>query len=143
MKLAFLDTNVLVYLFDADNPAKQSKAQALFDELSAAGRLLVSTQVLQEFYVVATRKLALPLTSHEAEQVVRDLAVFTVVPIDAQVILSAIQAGRRYDFSLWDSLIIQAALRGGAEVLYSEDLQHGQIIDGMTIRNPFNLVSHS
>jgi len=137
MSPAFLDTNVLVYMFDADAQEKQAQAQQLFDKLAGEGRILISTQVLQEFYVISTRKLAVPLTSQEAERAVRDLAAFTLIQIDTQIILGAIKITNRYHFSFWDSLIVQAAMMGGARILYSEDLQDGQIIDGLRIQNPF------
>jgi len=137
MSLVFLDTNVLVYMFDADAAEKQAQAQQLFKELAREGRILISTQVLQEFYVISTRKLAAPLTSQEAEQAIRDLATFALIPIDAQIILAAIKITNHFRFSFWDSLIIQAALHGGAKLLYTEDLQDGQTIDELRIQNPF------
>ncbi len=137
MSAIFFDTNVLVYMFDADAKQKQAQAQHLFEESTRDGRFLISTQVLQEFYVTATRKLAVPLASEQAERVIRDLSVFTLVPIDAQIILAAIKITNHYHFSFWDSLIIQAALHGGAEVLYSEDMQDGQVINELLIKNPF------
>ncbi len=137
MKLAFFDTNVLVYVFDKDTPEKQRQAETLLSGAMADGALVISTQVLQEFYVVTTRKLAVPLSSEEAERAIRDLMVFPVVPIDSAMVLAAIRLGRRYDFSFWDSLIVQAGLDGSAEVLYSEDLQDGQQIGPLRIVNPF------
>ncbi len=137
MSPVFLDTNVLVYMFDADAPGKQMQAQQLFGKLSREGRIVISTQVLQEFYVVTTRKLAVPLTSPEAERAIRDLAAFTLIPIDTPIILAAIKIANRYHFSFWDSLIVQAARVGGAKVLYSEDMQDGQAIDDLRIQNPF------
>jgi len=143
VSLVFLDTNVLVYMFDADAPRKQAQAQQLFNEVAREGRLLISTQVLQEFYVISTRKLAVPLTSQEAERAVRDLAAFTLIPIDAQIILAAIKITNHYRFSFWDSLIIQAAMRGGAKILYSEDLQDGQMIDELRVQNPFGAIDEN
>ena len=99
MKLAFFDTNVLVYVFDKDAPEKQRQAETLLSGAMADGALVISTQVLQEFYVVTTRKLAVPLSSEEAERAIRDLMVFPVVPIDSAMVLAAIRLGRRDDFS--------------------------------------------
>jgi len=124
-------------MFDADASAKQEQAQALFDKLAHEGRILISTQVLQEFYVITTRKLTVPLTSGEAERAVRDLAAFTLIQIDTPLILAAIKIINRYHFSFWDSLIVQAARVGGARTLYSEDMQDGQVIDDLRILNPF------
>ncbi len=137
MTPTFFDTNVLVYLFDADAAAKQARARELFAEAANNGEFLISTQVLQEFYVVTTTKLAVPLCTDDAEQAIRDLLAFPLVQIDGEMLLSAIRIQRRYGFSFWDSLIVQAALRGGARRLYTEDLQDGQVIDEMEIVNPF------
>jgi predicted nucleic acid-binding protein len=102
-----------------------------------SGSACLSTQVLQEFYVAGTRKLTQPLAPHDAEQVVRDLAALPVVPVDTRMILAAIERSRHSRFSFWDALIIEAALASGAGRLLTEDLQHGQQIDGLRIENPF------
>jgi predicted nucleic acid-binding protein len=133
----FLDTNVLVYSMDEDVPTKREAAEHLIAEESEAGRATLSTQVLQEFYVVVTRKLKRPLSPERAESAVRALSALPVVQIDPPLILAAIGRARRYSLSFWDSLIIEAAIAGGATTLYSEDLQDGLQIDGLTIRNPF------
>ena len=127
----------LVYLFDADAPEKKKTAQRLLEEETALGRAILSTQVLQEFYVTVTRKLAEPLSPETAESVVRNLAELTLIPIDAGLVLSAIGLSRLQGFSFWDALIISTALAGGAKRLLTEDLQHGQIIEGMRMENPF------
>jgi len=87
--------------------------------------------------------LAAPLTSQEAERAVRDLAAFTLIQIDTQIILGAIKITNRYHFSFWDSLIVQAAMMGGARILYSEDMQDGQRIDDLRIQNPFGKTTKS
>lgn len=137
MMRVFFDTNILVYLYDADAVEKKERACELFEKEASAGRLILSTQVLQEFYVAVTRKLAVPLEPKEAEDVVRNLSLLPVVPVDTERILSAIGRSRRYRLSFWDALIIETALAGGAERLLSEDLQDGQVIQGLTIENPF------
>lgn len=134
---SFFDTNVLVYLFDADAPDKKKKAQKLFDQQTATGLAVLSTQVLQEFYVTVTRKLADPLDENVAEQVLCRLAALPLVNIDANHILSAVGRSRMLKYSFWDALIIEAAVTARAEILFTEDLQHGQIIDGVKIENPF------
>jgi predicted nucleic acid-binding protein len=134
---AFFDTNILVYLYDNDAPEKKRKAQSLLLKAAEAGQVLLSTQVMQEFYVSVTRKLAEPLPPVDAERAVRRLADFAVVQVDPSLIFTAIATSRRYGFSFWDALIVQAAIQGGAATLYSEDLQHTQLIDGMLILNPF------
>jgi len=135
---AFLDTNVLVYLFDADNPTRRDQATALLARHQEDLDLVLSTQVLQEFYVAATRKLARPLSQEAAERAVRNLAALCTVTVDADLVLQAIGLTRGGGFSFWDALIVQAAQRAGAEVLFTEDMQAGRRIDNMVIRNPFN-----
>jgi predicted nucleic acid-binding protein len=133
----FFDTNVLVYLFDASAPRKKERAQELLKQAVGEGLALLSTQVLQEFFVAVTRKLSAPLTHEQAERAVRDLAKLPTAQIDTAMILKAIETMRRYRLSFWDSLIIQAALHGGATILYTEDLQHGQVIETLAVENPF------
>lgn len=133
----FFDTNILVYLFDADAADKKEQACARFETEATAGLVLLSTQVLQEFYVAVTRKLSVPLEAETAEAVVRNLSALPILGIDAERILTAIGRSRRMQLSFWDALIIETALAGGAARLLTEDLQHGQIIDGLQIENPF------
>ena len=134
---AFFDTNILVYLFDAGAPAKQRRAREILTQHTLAGETLLSTQVLQEFYVVVTRKLATPLDPDAAYQAVRELAVMPSVRVDIPLILSAIQLSRSKRLSFWDGLIVQSALEGGASILYSEDMQDGQQFGALRISNPF------
>ena len=134
---AFFDTNVLVYLFDNEVPAKKAVAQELLRAETEKGRVLLSTQVLQEFYVTVTRKLAVPLSPEDAEDVVKTLTKLTVAEVDSETVLSGIRTSRRYGFSFWDGLIVATALRSGATILYTEDLQHDQDIEGLRVVNPF------
>ncbi len=133
----FFDTNILIYLFDEDAPEKKNLAQELFERETNAGRAVLSTQVLQEFYVAVTRKMADPLSPEIAENVVRNFAELPLIQIDSTLVLTAIGKSRSLGFSFWDALIIAAALSGGADCLFTEHLQHGQIIDGVRIENPF------
>ncbi len=133
----FFDTNILVYLFDSDAGNKKEEACAFFKREAFAGRALLSTQVLQEFYVVVTRKLQKPLEPEVAESIIRDLSSLPVVTINSYDILSAIGRSRNMRLSFWDALIIESAIKGGATEIVTEDLQHGQIIDGLQIENPF------
>jgi len=133
----FFDTNILVYAFDAGAPAKRKKAVQLLSEHAAAGEVLISTQVLQEFYVAVTRKLAQPLPEESALAATRELTAFPTVNVDANLVLAAIRSSQEHRISFWDALIIEAARSGGASVLYSEDLNDGQIFDGATVKNPF------
>ena len=134
----FFDTNVLVYLFDHHAPVKQRRAKALFQQHAADGTLLLSTQVLQEFYVTVTRKLSTPLGGPEASAALRHLATFSVVSVDADMVGRAAQRNQREMVSFWDALILEAALTGGAARLLSEDMQSGQKVAGLVIENPFN-----
>lgn len=134
---AFFDTNVLVYLFDSASPEKQGRARDVFSERAQRDEVVLSTQVLQEFYVTVTRKLAPPLSADEAERLVRDFAAFPVVSTDAPLVGAAIALSRRHQLSLWDAMIVVAARAGGATELLTEDLQHGQVLEGVRIVNPF------
>jgi predicted nucleic acid-binding protein len=109
----------------------------LFEEEVPAGRAVLSTQVLQEFYVNATRKLRRPLSAERAEERVRDLSRLALVRVDASLILAAIARSRSMGFSFWDALILEAALLAGADRLLTEDLQHGQEIEDLRVENPF------
>ena len=133
----FFDTDVLVYLFDSSAPRKKERAQKLLTETVTSGLALLSTQVLQEFFVTVTRKLSQPLAHEQAMGAVRDLSALPIVQVDSGIILAAMAAMRGLRLSFWDALIVQAALRGGAVVLYTEDLHHGQVIEGLTVENPF------
>ncbi|MBS0155802.1 MAG: PIN domain-containing protein [Nitrospira sp.] len=135
----FLDTNVLVYLFDADDPTKQRRAQELLSDQELQAQLILSTQVLQEFYVAVTRKLAIPLDPDAAFKAVQDLAVFPVVQVDTPLILLAIRRSDKAKISFWDALIVESALVAGATVLYSEDFQNGAVFGRVRVRNPFRV----
>ncbi len=137
MTRSFLDTNVLLYLFDNSEPVKKARAQELVTEEVETDRAVLSTQVLQEFYVNATHKLASPLPAQVAEKRVRDFSTLPLVQVNAHMILAAIARNRSQGFSFWDALIVEAALSAGADRLLTEDLQHGQEIEGLRIENPF------
>lgn len=133
----FFDTNIFAYQFDQDAPKKRARARALFEQHVREGSLLLSVQVLQELYVTLTRKLAVPLSDQDAREVVAALTEMPIVQNDAPMTLGAIDLSLRRQLSFWDALIIVAARRGGASVLLSEDLQHGQDIEGIRVENPF------
>ena len=131
-ELRFIDTNVLVYLFDADAPAKQAIAR----ELVAAGRLVLSSQVLSEFYVTVTRKLARPLDPVRAGRAVADLCALPVRDVTANLVQAAIGRCAATPLSYWDALILETALDAGATTLLTEDLQHGQVVGTLRVQNP-------
>jgi predicted nucleic acid-binding protein len=135
--LTFVDTNVLTYAHDRSETGRQPVAKAHLGMLwrSHTGRL--STQVLQEFYVVATRKLASPMHRTTARRIVTLYAEWPVVQVDVPLILAASELEERHALSFWDALIVESARRAGAARLLTEDLQHGQVVAGVTIENPF------
>lgn len=133
----FVDTNVFVYLFDRDAPEKSRIAQDLLQRQQRDLELVVSTQVLQEFCVAVTRKLARPVPTDAAERAVRDLSRLSVVAATTDLVMGAISLSRRESFSFRNAMIVEAAHRAGVEQLLSEDMQDGRVIGGLTIQNPF------
>lgn len=133
--LGFVDTNVLVYAFDKGSSPKKRIAQRLMNELMEEDRLRVSTQVLQELFVTLTRKVSQPCSSEEALALLEDLTAWPLMVVDDSAIRSAVRLGDQLSF--WDALVVVAAARVGAAVLYSEDLNDGQEILGVRICNPF------
>ena len=132
----FVDTNVWVYAVDAADPAKRERA---LEATAPAPRrdLVVSTQVLTEFYAVVTRKLAVPVSIEEAEAMVRQLAVLPVVAIDSSLVVSAIAGSREWQISIWDALILRAADVAGCRRVLSEDLADGATYGSVVVENPF------
>jgi predicted nucleic acid-binding protein len=133
----FVDTNVLVYAFDKSESTKKRMAQRLLHELMADDRLRVSTQVLQELFVTLTRKVRQCCSLDEALAILEDLAAWPLMTVDYAAIRSAAGLAAEARISFWDALVVVAAARTGASVLYTEDLNHGQEILGVRIRNPF------
>ncbi len=133
----FVDTNVLVYLFDADAPAKQVRARETIADLVRRKALVLSSQVLGELFVTLTRKLAEPLTADEAGRVVADLSDFPVVALDAALVSRAVELSAREQLSYWDAQIVVAATAAGATTLYTEDLQPGRRFGSVTVVDPF------
>ena len=131
----FLDTNVLVYSVDTAEPEKRRIARALLRE--RADELVLSAQVLSEFYWVTTRRLREPLTSEQASTAVETFAELPVVSIDARLVRDAIETSRQNQVSYWDGLILVAAREGRCDVLLTEDLAHGSTIGGVQIESPF------
>lgn len=134
---AFFDTNVLVYMFDNKSPDKQQIAKGLMNDYGTRGNLVISTQVLQEFYVTVTKTGKMNLELVDAEAIVHDLAEFPLVQVDKSIISRAMQRHQSRVFSFWDSLIVEAALQAGCSILFSEDMQDGLQIETLQIRNPF------
>ena len=137
MNLTFIDTNVLVYAHDKRDKDKHEIAKATLRQLWETDTGTLSTQVLQEFYSVATRKLKPAMSHREAREVVADYGEWCVMSTDPQLLVSASMLCETHKLSWWDSLVIEAALRTGATTLLSEDLQDGRKFSTLTIRNPF------
>ena len=133
----FVDTNVLVYAHDASEPAKRAAAKASLADLWANGSGRLSTQVLQEFYVVATRKTSLGMSPLAAREVVRLYSTWPVVIVDPILIDAAADLHTRQSISLWDALIVAAAQQAGADEIPTEDLADGETFDGVRVVNPF------
>ena len=132
---SFLDSNVLVYSDDHDSPQKQTVALDLLEQIRLDGTGVVSTQVLQEYFVSATRKLRVPASI--ARRKTELFARFALVQVDLPDILAAIDLHRLHQLSFWDALIVRAAQVARCGVLYSEDLGSGSRLDGLEIVNPF------
>jgi len=135
----FVDTNVFVYARDSSEPAKQAAASQWLSSLwqSRAGR--VSYPVLQEYYLIVTRRLSPGLPSAIARDDVRDLLVWDPVTTNSAVLEGAWRVQDRFSVSWWDALIVAAARIGQCDYLLTEDLQHGQELDGVTVLNPFDV----
>jgi predicted nucleic acid-binding protein len=134
----FVDTNVLVYDRDERDRAKHERARAWMTALwRRPGLGVVGGQVLTEFYWTVTRKLEPGLSGDQARSYVRTLGAWPLVPIDEAVIAEGWAVQDRYGFSFWDALVVAAARTGGCRVLLTEDLQHGQDLDGLVVVNPF------
>ena len=133
----FVDTNVLVYARDASEPAKQPAAERWLRLLWATRAGRVSSQVLNEYYSVVTEKLRPGLGRDEARADVRNLMAWAPLPTDGAVVEGAWTVQDRYRLSWWDSLIVSAAQVAGCAWLLTEDIQHGQVLDGVTVVDPF------
>jgi len=136
-QVSFVDTNVLVYAHDRAEPRKQPIARALLDRLWRQRTGVLSTQVLQEFYVIATRKFDPPLRRAAAREIVALYSTWPVVQVDVALILAASKLEEYHSFSFWDALIVEAARRAGATRLLTEDLQAGRQLNSIRIDNPF------
>lgn len=132
---SFVDTNVLVYAEDRDEPEKRERARDLLHELIPSRNAVLSLQVLRELFAASRSKLG--LDASEAKNRVETYARLDVVELGLDDLLAAIDLHRLHQFSIWDALIVRAALIARCRILYSEDMQDGQRIEGLEIRNPF------
>jgi predicted nucleic acid-binding protein len=134
-EVVFIDTNVLVYLFDQGAPRKRAIAQAIFRQHA---RIRLSTQVLQEFFVVVTRKLERPLEPERALQSVQHFQAYPTAVVTPALVIAGIRRSIDSQLSFWDALIVETALSEGAGLLVTEDLQDGWQIGDMRVWNPFS-----
>lgn len=135
---AFVDANVLVYAFDTSAGPKQEIAEQLLIDLWETDTGCLSVQVLQEFFVTVTRKVARPLSVDDAAERIRELSAWRVFAPDADDVLAAISLHRKSAIGFWDAMIVHAAAESGCDVLWTEDLNDGQALRGVRIRNPFS-----
>ena len=131
----FLDTNVILYAFDADSGQKQELSVALLSRLIPDRAGVLSVQVLVEFYSIATRKFR--MTSQEAEGVLNDFADWRLHRPDYSSVVAAIHLQRRYKLAWYDAMILNSALETGCSVLWTEDFNDGQRFGDLVIRNPY------
>jgi predicted nucleic acid-binding protein len=134
----FIDTNIFVYSFDDSQPVKKERALALIQVALESGAGIISTQVIQEFLNVAVQKFAVPMQIEDARQYLRLVMnpLCQVYP-DLALYESCLELRAETRYSFYDSLIIAAAIRGGCDILYSEDLQDGQQVRGVKVINPY------
>jgi predicted nucleic acid-binding protein len=133
----FVDSNVLVYAHDLDADARHGKAVEIVRELWKNQNGVISTQVLQEFYVNVTRKIPQPLDKSKAREVIRNYSLWQTEIIDSSDVFRASEIEEANQISFWDALILVTAAKSGASVLLSEDLNAGQTVLGVIIENPF------
>ena len=135
MSKTFIDTNVLIYAMDQADPSKQEKARRSLRSLMDDQAGVISTQALQEFYIVSTKKLNLdPLL---AKSILHSFRSYEIVTVTPELIQEAVDCSILNSLSFWDSLIIVSAESACCEKLWTEDLNHGQVVRGVKIENPF------
>jgi predicted nucleic acid-binding protein len=136
MSVEFVDTNVLVYAHDSTAGEKHEKSVKLLTRLVEDSVGALSVQVLCEFYSAATKKLA--RTGQEAEEIIADLAIWTIHRPGHPDVVRATRLHRRYGIGWWDALIINSAIELGCDILWSEDMGDGQRYGNVTVRNPYS-----
>lgn len=137
MSRQFIDTNILLYAYDPAAGTRHAVARQLVVELGRSRKGVLSVQVLQEFYVNVTRKIAQPLVPAEATQRLRTLSRWTVHAPTAEDVVAAAEVSATAQISFWDAMIVRSAAQSGCRTLWSEDLNAGQLIAGVRIVDPF------
>lgn len=133
----FVDANVLVYALDSSAGSKKVQAEGVLSRLWDEGAGCLSIQVLQEFFVTITGKVPHPLSADQAADSVHEYTTWRVFSPTADDVLAAIVIRKRSKIGFWDAMIVQAAAESGCPVLWTEDLNDGQVIKGVRVRNPF------
>ncbi|MFO7524734.1 MAG: PIN domain-containing protein [Ignavibacteriaceae bacterium] len=135
----FIDTNILVYLFDKSEKEKQTRVKKLISELLPQTRMFVSVQVINEFINVTGKKIATPISPAQQKEIIEFINdIFIITSLNVGTTLSALEISQKYKISFWDSLIISSALENKCNVLYSEDMQNEfSIYNKIKIVNPF------
>jgi predicted nucleic acid-binding protein len=133
--MEFFDTNVLVYAVDEKEPLRRRIAVALLEDSLAKGSLVISTQVMLEFRSEALKRRH--LTAPRITEFLREFGGDHIVPAREEMVWRTFDLQERYGFSIWDAAIVQAALEARCDVLFTEDLQHGQQIGSLQVVNPF------
>ena len=133
----FLDTNILVYAHDLDAGDKHDVAAKVIYQLWESKNGVLSTQVLQEFYVTLTKKMPRPLNKVATRKILKEYFSWQVVINDLQIIFQASEIEEAYNISFWDALIVSAAYSKNVATILTEDFNHGQYIEGIFIQNPF------
>ncbi len=133
----FVDTNILIYAHDVDAQAKHEIAKGILGELWGQRTGVLSLQVLQEFYVNVTQKIKAPLNQNAAREVIRTYTPWVRSWITPATVVRASEIGEIWKVSFWDAMILAAAEQNEAAQLFSEDLNHGEVIAGVRVVNPF------
>lgn len=133
----FIDSNILIYAHDSSEKEKQDISKKLIFDGISNDNMVLSAQVLNEFFVITTKKIKKTLPVKIAGREIELLRTLTIVDIDIDLILQAIDLSQKHKLSYWDSLIISAAKRSNCTIIYTEDLNSGQKIESISIINPF------
>jgi predicted nucleic acid-binding protein len=133
----FVDTNILVYCFDDADPEKKRKAVRVMENLWETSRGVLSLQVLKEFFVTVTEKLASKMNFRDAKAAVMDLLSWNIFYETRSSLEKTLEIVQRHRLSLWDANILSAAILSNCKTVYSEDLQHNRVVEGIRIVNPF------
>ncbi len=135
----FIDTNILVYLFDKSERPKQTQAKKIISERLSSSKFFLSVQVINEFINIISKKISFPIPLNKQKKIINLLNdIFIIASLSLETTLSAIEIKNKYKYSFWDSLIISSVIENKCNILFSEDMQHGSIVEStLTIVNPF------